>query len=124
MSKKKTEIPWESIGLVEPPDRLDERVAGVIAAARIQRSVTRRVVPVWVFAAACSACLVLGFVTHRLMLEVPRTQRVPAVVIEISPDDLPPEFFVIEKSGKATFFERQLSEVEIEFQTAAGRTES
>ncbi len=123
MRKKETEFPWESIALVEPPERLDERVAGVIAAARIQRSMTRRGVSGWVLAAACSACLVLGFVMHRLMPEVPRTQRVPAVVIEVSPEDLPPEFFVIERSKDASFFEKQMSDVEIEFQTAAGEAE-
>lgn len=120
MRKIETEIPWESIALVEPPERLDEGISGLIAAARIQRAFARRGVPGWTFALACSICLVLGFMSHRLMTQMPPGKGEPAVVIEISPEDLPPNFFVIENPGGASFFEKQLHDVKIEIPKGHG----
>lgn len=122
MRKKETEFPWQSIVIVEPPVRLDERVAGLIEFARMQRATTRRVVPLWVLVAACSACLMLGFMARQMMLDTPRTQGPPGVVVELSQEDLPLEFFVVEQWKNTSFFEKPMSELEIEFQPVGRET--
>lgn len=123
MRKKDTEIPWESIVMVEPPARLDGRISHLIAAAEIHRSVGRRGTPAWIVVVACCACLVLGFWGSQLTSDMPGQKTgEPAVVIEISPADLPPSFFVTTSGHKAPFFERQLHDVEIENPKGIGGT--
>lgn len=115
MNNEKPEMPWETVELKEPSHGLDERISRLIAAAEIHRSISRRGTPVWVVALACCACLVLGFLGSRLTSGMSgRQEREPAVVIEISPEELPPGFFVRTSRPKAPFFERQFFDVEIE----------
>ena len=115
MNNEKPEMPWETVELKEPSHGLDERISRLIAAAEIHRSTSRRGTPAWIVMVACGACLVLGFLGSRLTSGMPGQQsREPAVVIEISPEELPPGFFVRTSRPKAPFFERQLFDVEIE----------
>ncbi len=115
MKEEKPELKWKGVGLVDSPDRLDERIAQLVAVAKIHRSMTPRGTPPWAVAAACAACLVLGFWANRLTSGLPHQQmKEPAVIIEISAEDLPPSFFILKSGRKASFFERQLHDVEIE----------
>ncbi len=118
MNNEKPGIPWETVRLVQPPDRLDERISHLIAAAEIHRSLSRRGVPAWTVVMACGVCLLLGFWVSRLTSGLPGHQtKEPAVVIELSPEELPPSFFVTTSRHKAPFFQRQLHDVEIEIPT-------
>ncbi len=124
MNNEKPEMPWGTVELKEPSDGLNERISRLIAAAEVHRSMSRGI-PAWIVVVACSACLVLGFWGSRLTSDIPGHQtREPAVVIEISPNDLPPSFFVTTSRDKAPFFERQLHDVEIEIPKGNGGTSS
>ena len=115
MNNEKPEMPWERVELKEPSHGFDERISRLIAAAEIHRSISRRGIPAWIVVVACSVCLLLGFWGSRLTPDRPGQQvGEPAVVIEISPEELPPGFFVSTSGHKTPFFERQLFDVEIE----------
>lgn len=116
----KPEIPWDLVGLPDPPKRLDDRVDRLIKDRMARDSASPRGIPVWIVATACTLSLVAGLGLGRGFVETgrPDPDRPASQTIWIPAEAISPGFFVVDVKEKPPIFQRRMEAFRIEISNA------